>query len=83
MLRKVEHILGSGNGTLDFAVEGEDQYYTWNGTEDADWTITDAETLKNVDEDRIIVYPEGDYFICEITATQEEFNTGPVRCFSE
>lgn len=29
-LDRVQHIVGSGSGMLDFAVEGEDDYYTWD-----------------------------------------------------
>lgn len=82
-LERVEHILGSGTGTLDFVVAGESAYYTWHGTEDADWEVDDVSTVENVDEDRIIIYPEGDYFTCEIVADGEEHNTGPVRCWCE
>jgi hypothetical protein len=31
VLDQVEHILASGSGTLDFAVVGENNYYTWHG----------------------------------------------------
>lgn len=81
-LDKVEHILGSGTGLLDFAVENED-YYTWEGLEDAEWTIDDIDYIENDEEDRYLIYPEGDYFICEIEADQEEANIGPVRCWCE
>ncbi len=83
VLREVEHILGSGNGTLDFAVAGENDYYTWRGCEEADWTITDTGRIENVEEDRIVIFPEGEYFVCEIKADTEESNNGPVRCFCE
>jgi len=82
-LDHVEHILGSGTGTLDFAVEGESGYYTWHGAEDVDWEVNDVATVKNSDEDRFIIYPDGDYFTCEITADGEEYNTGPVQCWCE
>lgn len=82
-LEKVEHILGSGVGTFDFAVEGESEYYTWIGTEDADWEIEDVARVENADEDRFVLYPAGDYFTCEIAATGEEWNEGPVRCWCE
>ena len=82
-LDRVEHILGSGTGTLDFAVEGESAYYTWHGAEAADWEVDDVATVENDDEDRFIIYPESDYFTCEITADGEEHNTGPVRCWCE
>lgn len=82
-LERVEHILGSGVGTLDFAVEGESEYYTWIGTEDADWEIEDVTIVENTDEDRFILYPEGDYFTCEIAAVGEKGNDGPVHCWSE
>jgi len=80
---KVEHILGSGTGILDFAIEGEDGYYTWSGTEEADWEIRDVETIENAEEDRFIIFPEGDYFKCDINAQCEEGNTGTVRCWCE
>lgn len=79
----VEHILGSGTGTLDFAVEGESGYYTWHGAEDADWEVDDVATVENADEDRFTIYPKADYFTCEIPADGEEHNTGPVRCWCE
>lgn len=82
-LERVEHILGSGNGVLDFAVDGQDDYLTWWGDEDADWTVEDVDRIENTDEDRFIIFPEGDYFVCEIEAQGEEHNSGPVRCWSE
>lgn len=81
-LDEVEHILASGVGTLDFAVQGENNYYTWHGHEDADWVITDVELIENTDEDRILIYPSGPFFTCDIEATGEEHNEGPVRCHS-
>lgn len=83
VLRDVEYILGSGNGTLDFAVAGEDDYYTWNGVEDADWSVEDIKRVENVEEDRFILYPIGQTFTCEIEASEDEFNPGPVRCYCE
>jgi hypothetical protein len=80
-LDTVEHILVSGTGVLDFAVAGEDAYYTWRGSEDADWSIEDVERMENAEEDRVVVYPEGDTFVCEIEADREEHNTGSVRCY--
>lgn len=80
-LDHVEHILGSGVGILDFAVEGDTEYYTWRGTEDAEWTVEDIDRVENGDEDRFIMYPEGEYFTCEIAADGEESNPGPVRCW--
>ena len=82
-LDAVEHILISGTGVLDFAVAGEDDYYTWLGTEDADWTVEDVSRVENGDEDRVILYPDADTFICEISANGEEHNQGPVRCYCE
>ena len=82
-LEHVEHILGSGTGTLDFSIDGESGYITWDGTEDAEWTIDDVSSIENVDEDRFIIYPDGEYFTCEITADKEEHNTGPVHCWCE
>lgn len=66
-LEYVEHILGSGTGTLDFAVEGENAYYTWEGEEEADWTIENVQRIENDQEDRFIAFPEDDYFTCKIT----------------
>lgn len=80
VLDRVEHILASGVGTLDFAVAGENEYYSWWGTEDADWTVENVGRIENVQEDRIILYPESEYFTCEIAADGEEDNHGPVRC---
>jgi len=79
-LDRVEHILASGTGVLDFAVAGENEYYTWDGVEDADWTVEDIERAENVEEDRLVFYPAGEFFTCEIVADGEEFNDGPVRC---
>ncbi len=81
VLEDVDHILVSGTGNLDFSVSGEDSYYTWWGSEDSDWDVSDVERVENIEEDRIILYPEGDFFICEIEADREEENTGPVRCY--
>lgn len=83
VLRDVEHILGSGTGVLDFAVSGETQYRTWWGGEEADWTIEDVDRVENGDEDRFLIYPEGDSFVCEIEAQAEEGNAGPVHCYCE
>lgn len=58
-LSRVQHIVGSGTGVLDFAVDGEDDYYTWDGNEDADWEVEDVASIQNIDEDRYIMYPEG------------------------
>lgn len=82
-LSRVQHIVGSGTGTLDFAVDGEDDYYTWDGNEDSDWEIEDVASVQNIDEDRFILYPEGEFFICEIESGGEEQNTGPVHCWCE
>jgi len=64
-LDHVEHILGSGTRTLDFAVEGESGYYTWYGAEDADWEVDDVATVENAEKDRFLIYPEADYFTCD------------------
>lgn len=82
-LEHVEYIEGSGSGVLDFAVEGENIPYTWIGTEDADWSIQDVDNVENGGEDRFIMYPESDFFVCEINASGEEGNEGPVRCWCE
>ena len=80
-LDEVEHIVTSGTGVLDFAVVQVDEYYTWTGREDADWSIEDVDRVENIEEDRLVVYPEGETFVCEIAATSEEHNDGPVRCY--
>jgi hypothetical protein len=82
-LEQVEHILGSGNGTLDFAVKDKREYLTWDGSEDADWEMTGVERIENDREDRFIVYPEGEFFVCEIDANDEEGNSGRVVCRGE
>jgi len=82
-LSRVQHIIGSGTGLLDFAVDGEDDYYTWDGNEDADWEVEDVASVQNIDEDRYIMYPEGEFFVCEIESQGEEKNTGPVHCWCE
>lgn len=82
-LERVEHILTSGTGVLDFSVEGATDYYSWWGVEDAEWNVTGVQSVENLEEDRFIIYPKGDYFRCEIEATGEEANIGPVRCRSE
>lgn len=82
-LEHVEHILCSGTGVLDFAVDGEQSYYTWRGHENADWTIEGSGSIENDDEDRLVIYPAGEYFVCDISADREEGNSGPVRCRSE
>jgi hypothetical protein len=68
---------------LDFAVDGEEDYYTWDGNEDADWEVEDVASIQNIDEDRYIMYPEGEFFVCEIESQGEEKNTGPVHCWCE
>lgn len=83
VLPDVEHILGSGSGVLDFAVAGESDYRTWRGTEDAEWRIEDVESVKNADEDRFIINPKAEFFVCEIEASGVEGNVGPVRCYCE
>lgn len=83
VLRDVEYIIGSGSSTLDFAVEGEEDYYTWHGVEDADWEVEDVGHVENIKEDRFIMYPIGEMFTCEIEASEDEFNHGPVRCYCE
>lgn len=77
-LTKVEHILGSGTGTLDFAVEDEDAYYTWEGPEDAEWTIENVARVENDTEDRFILFPEDEHFICEVTHDKD--GKERVRC---
>lgn len=83
VLDEVEHILASGTGTLDFAVKGENDYYTWRGSEEADWKVEEVARVENADEDRFVIYPEEEYFVCEIEADSEENNVGPVRCYCE
>ena len=68
VLKRGEYILGSGTGTLDFAVAGGSEYYTWYGIEDADWYMTGVERIENDDEDQLLIYPSGDYSRCEIAA---------------
>lgn len=82
-LESVEYIIASGVGVLDFAIEGETGTLTWRGREDADWTVEDVSHVENSTEDRVNIYPEGDYFTCEISADGEEHNEGPVRCWCE
>lgn len=82
-LEQVDHILGSGTGLLDFSVEGEQSYYTWEGTEGSHWEIEDVASVENDTEDRIILYPEGESFVCEIEASGEQGNEGPVHCWCD
>lgn len=82
-LERVEHILGSGTGVLDFAIDGQNQYETWVGLEDAEWTVDGVESVENAEEDRFIMYPEGDYFICEITSEESSDEKEVVQCWSE
>jgi hypothetical protein len=83
VLERVEHIEGSGRGTLDFAVADEAQTYKWFGIEDAEWQIEGVSHVENVEEDRFLLYPRGDFFTCDIAADSEEYNPGPVHCWSE
>lgn len=76
-LERVEHILGSGSGLLDFAIEGENEPRTWIGREDAEWTIEDVDYVENIDEDRFMMHPEGEFFACEI----ETGDDPTVRCW--
>lgn len=82
-LDRVQHIVASGTGILDFAVEGESGYYTWDGQENADWKVDDVGYIENIEEDRFIIYPNKEFFICEIDSEREEGNDGPVRCWCE
>lgn len=82
-LERVEHILGSATGVLDFAVKDQNEYLTWRGSEDAEWNVEGVDRIENAAEDRFIIFPEGEYFVCEIEAQREEHNYGPVRCWSE
>jgi hypothetical protein len=82
-LERVEHILGSGTGVLDFAIEGQDDYLTWLGSEDADWSVEGVDRIENAEEDRFVIFPEDEFFVCEIEAEAEEHNSGPVRCWSD
>ena len=77
-LERVEHILGSGSGVLDFAIEGEAAYRTWEGKEDADWNVEDVDSVENASEDRFLIYPEAEYFTCEIDADR-----GVVDCWCD
>ncbi|WP_435319009.1 hypothetical protein [Haloarchaeobius sp. TZWSO28] len=79
-LEEVEHIEASGTGTLDFAVANRNVSLTWDGVEDADWVVEGVAKVENIDEDRILLYPQGKFFICDIEADREEGNLGPVRC---
>jgi len=78
-LDRVQHIVGSGTGVLDFAVEGESEYYTWEGSEDADWEVDGVGRVENIEEDRFIMYPAGESFVCEV---EEGASGGVVRCWS-
>lgn len=82
-LEAVEHVLVSGSGVLDFAVVDENEYRTWHGVESAEWSFEDVDRVENADEDRVLVYPAGEYFICEIRTSCERENRGPVRCWCE
>jgi len=79
-LNRVRHIIGSGTGVLEFAVEGESEYYAWEGNEDADWEVDDVGQVENIEEDRFIMYPSGESFVCEV---EEGASGGVVRCWSE
>jgi hypothetical protein len=77
-LERVEHILASGSGILDFAIDSDDSYQTWEGREDSDWTVEDINYVENTDEDRLLIHPEGERFTCETDADH-----GVVRCWCE
>jgi len=79
-LEGVQHIIGSGTGVLEFAVEGESEYYAWEGSEDAEWEVDDVGRVENIEEDRFIMYPAGECFVCEV---EEGASGGVVRCWSE
>ncbi|MWG36109.1 hypothetical protein [Halomarina oriensis] len=82
-LERVEHILGSGSGVLGFAIDGQNQYETWVGVEDAEWTVYGVKSVENAEEDRFVMYPEEDYFICEITSEKSGGEDKSVQCWSE
>lgn len=79
-LDRVRHIVGSGTGVLEFAVEGESEYYTWEGSEDADWEVDGIGRVENIEEDRFIMYPSSEYFVCEIELTSDAGSL--VRCWN-
>jgi len=81
-LTGVERIVGSGTGTIDFEL-GNGELYIWDGAEDADWSVKNIDYIENGAEDRIVMHPEGEHFVCEISADGEEYNEGPVRCWCE
>jgi len=70
---------------LEFAVEGESEYSTWKGSEDADWEVDSVGRVENIEEDRFIMYPAGEYFICEIELISDsrDVDESRARCWSE
>jgi len=77
--------MGSGTGVLEFAVEGEREYYTWEGSEDEKWEVNDVGQVENIEEDRFIMYPAGEYFICEIEliSDSKDVDESRARCWSD
>jgi hypothetical protein len=61
------------------------EYYRWDGREDADWEITGVERIENIEEDRVIIYPKGEYFVCEIDVASDTgaVTENCVHCWSE
>jgi hypothetical protein len=82
-LDHVEHIIGSGTGILEFAVEGESEYYTWEGSEEADWEVEGVSRVENIGEDRFMMYPGERLFVCEIEEGDERVSGDEVRCWSK
>lgn len=82
-LTNVERILGSDSGVLDFEVADDDTYYVWEGEdrEDADWTVENVDRVENDNEDRFIMFPEGDGFTCEIDLNDDGWERA--RCWCE
>jgi hypothetical protein len=56
---RVQRIVGSGTEILNFAVDGKEDYYTWDGNEEADRKIEYVASVQNIVEYRFIIYSGG------------------------
>ena len=43
----------------------------WDNQEDTGWQIEDLTSVENIDEDRSIMYPEGEIFVWDIESESE------------
>jgi hypothetical protein len=82
-LREVERVPGSGSGVLDATVVGEGACYTWDVPEDTDRVVENLRRVESTEEYRLLLCPEGNSFVCELSAEADERDAESVRCYHE